>query len=86
MLLMPAIRPTRVSRVTTGTAMATKSAITSVVTGFDPTAGLTLGRVHEHARGEATGDDRKRDRQADENAEDQPNVHDHIVPAPPCCR
>ena len=82
MLLMPAIRPTRVSRVTTGTAMATKSAITSVVTGFDPTAGLTLGRAHEHARGETPGDDRKRDRQTDENAKDQPRVHDRIVVSP----
>ena len=45
-------------------------------------AGLTLGRVHEHARGKAPGDDRKRDRQTDENTEDQPNVHDRIVVAP----
>ena len=79
---MPAIRPTRVSRVTTGTATATSSANASPVTGFDPTGGLTLGRVHEHARGKTPGDDRHRDRQTDENAKDQPSVHDRIVVSP----
>ena len=79
---MPAIRPTSVTRVTTGTATATSRANASPVTGFGPTAGLTLGRVHEYARGETPGDDRKRDRQTDENAKDQPRVHDRIVVSP----
>ena len=79
---MPEINPITVSRLTTGTMTATSSASTSPVTGSRLWGRLTLSGVYQHARGKRPGDDRKRDRQTDQNAEDRPKFHDRIVAVP----